>query len=361
MFKPSKNFTRGFDQWSFLRGQELDPYRSGPEPTKDEIDHWLAREIQGDSGKGVEFVRRCLRNMHGRTREEDYFNAQIMMKASHWLEENQDAEQFFLVVECFDPHEPWFVPEHYRRLYDDSEGQEHVISTYNEIDWLHPELLHRAQMNYSGLVTMCDHWFGHFLGKLKNLGLSENTIIFVLSDHGHSIGDGNYMGKRGYPSRPEVFEVILMVSHPEQMGAGQRSDLFLQHTDISAQILAFAGITPQQELHGKEFWQLATSPNGQTIRDHVTVAWGDAITVIDGEWWLNCKIDKSGPILYNLNELIPFQTNVAEAYPEVVDNLYALGTTDAGGEFPDYLLKQARGETKAPVWDPLSPTNILDI
>ena len=32
-FKPSKNFWRGFDQWTFLRGQEKDPSRSGPMPS----------------------------------------------------------------------------------------------------------------------------------------------------------------------------------------------------------------------------------------------------------------------------------------------------------------------------------------
>jgi arylsulfatase A-like enzyme len=41
MFKPSKNFWRGFDQWMFLRGQEADPARSGPWLTQEELDHWL--------------------------------------------------------------------------------------------------------------------------------------------------------------------------------------------------------------------------------------------------------------------------------------------------------------------------------
>jgi len=31
-FKPSKNFHRGFDEWTWIRGQEGDPYRSGPYP-----------------------------------------------------------------------------------------------------------------------------------------------------------------------------------------------------------------------------------------------------------------------------------------------------------------------------------------
>ena len=356
MFKPSKNFTRGFDQWTFLRGQELDPYRSGPDPTKEEIDYWLAPELQGATGNGVEFIRRCLRNMHGRLYEEDYFNARVMIEAARWLEENKDAGKFFLTVECFDPHEPWFVPEHYRRLYDDTDGREHVLSIYDDVDRFPPDLLHRAQANYSGLITMCDRWFGYLFQKLQTLRMLDDTVVIVMSDHGHSIGDGNYLGKRGYPSRAEVFEVVLMIRHPEGVGADRRSDLFLQHTDVSAQILEFAGIAPTQPLDGKPFWEAALTAEDLPDRDHITVAWGDAITVIDDHWWMNCKVDGSGPFLYDLSAESPFSTNNADENPEIVEALFAQGVADAGGEFPEYLLKQARGEVEAPKWNPLSPS-----
>ena len=46
MFKPSKNFWRGFDQWTFLRGRDPDPQRSGPEIPQEEIDRWLPKEMQ---------------------------------------------------------------------------------------------------------------------------------------------------------------------------------------------------------------------------------------------------------------------------------------------------------------------------
>jgi len=49
MFKPSKNYTRGFNQWTFLRGQETDPARSGPRLTQAELDHWLPREMQNEA------------------------------------------------------------------------------------------------------------------------------------------------------------------------------------------------------------------------------------------------------------------------------------------------------------------------
>jgi arylsulfatase A-like enzyme len=352
-FKPSKNFHRGFDQWTYLRGQEIDRYRSGPQPTSTEIDHWLSPEIQGEDGNGVEFMRRCLTNMHGRFHEEDYFNARVMSEASRWLHQNDDAEQFFLTIECFDPHEPWFVPEHYRRMYDDADEQEHVLSTYAETDSMPKGLLNRARMNYSGLVTMCDRWFGHLYQTLDSLGRLDDTVVVVASDHGHSLGERNYMGKRGYPSAPEVLEGVLMIRHPDGLGAGQRSDSFLQHTDISAQLLDFAGITPEEKLHGQPFWQAALN-SGPHHRQDVTVGWGNTITVINDNWWMNCFVDGSGPILHDLNVADPFEANVAESNQEVVQKLFAQALAEAGGEFSEYLLKQSRTEDDTPHWNPLA-------
>ncbi len=350
MFKPSKNFWRGFDQWTFLRGQEIDPYRSGPQISQEVIDYWLAPELQahwGKEEKGVDFMRQCLKNMWGREKEEDYFGPRVMSEAARWLEQNQDAESFFLVVECFDPHEPWFVPDHYRRLYADGGGQEQVLSPYLQASMLPPELLHRAQANYSGLVTMCDRWFGHLTDTLRVLGLLNNTVIIVVSDHGHSIGEGDYFGKRGYPSRPEVFDIVLLVRHPQGIGAGDQSNLLIQHTDIAAQILEFADVKPARPIDGQPFWKPAVE-GGKDQRDHVTVGWGSAMTVIDERWWMNCKVDGSGVLLHDLSTGQPFAENKAPENHQVVQRMYAQAVVDAGGEFPDYLMELAGTEADAP-------------
>jgi len=344
MFKPSKNFWRGFSQWMFLRGQETDPYRSGPLPTQDQIDHWLPKELQ-NPGR-INFIRQCLMNMHDRVREEDYFNARVMIEASRWLEQNRDADKFYLVVESFDPHEPWFVPEHYRRMYDNTEGPEQVMSGYTtNAENMKPEFLTRTRANYCGLVTMCDRWFGHLYETIRTLGLLENTAIIFTTDHGHSIGDYGYIGKRGYPSSPEVYDVPLMIRHPEGIGAGRRSDIFVQHTDVSAQILDFAGVTPKQHTDGKIFWK---NEGVKQIRDHVTVGWGAAMTVIDRNWWLNCKINGKGVFLRNLNLEKPFENNLADGNAQVVKDMFSKGIADAGGNFPDYISRLADSQADAP-------------
>ena len=88
MFKPSKNYWRGFDQWMFLRGQEKDPQRSGPRLTQKEIDYWLPKEMQNEWT--VRFIQQCIMNMHDRTKEEDYLSPRVLKESALWLEQNQD-------------------------------------------------------------------------------------------------------------------------------------------------------------------------------------------------------------------------------------------------------------------------------
>ena len=345
MFKPSKNYWRGFDQWTFLRGQETDPQRSGPRLKQAEIDFWLPKEMQNQ--QTINFIQQCIMNMHDRAREEDYFVARVMKESALWLEQNQDADKFFLVVESFDPHEPWLAPAHYRRMYLKEDGQEQVKSGYADTSEMKSELLARTRANYSGLVSMCDRWFGYFMETVRVLGLLENTLLIFTADHGHSIGDANYLGKRGYPSRPEVFDIPLIIRHPDGKGANMRSNMLVQHHDISAEILKAAGIGQPSFIQGKLFFESALN-GAETIRDHVTVAWGSTITVINERWWFNCKVNGKGALLYDLASDNPFDTNVADEYMSVAKELFELAKQDAGKELPDWLIQLAEQQADAP-------------
>ena len=45
MFKLSNNFHRGFDEWVWVRGYEINPYRNGPILNNKEVSYWLQKEI----------------------------------------------------------------------------------------------------------------------------------------------------------------------------------------------------------------------------------------------------------------------------------------------------------------------------
>jgi arylsulfatase A-like enzyme len=345
MFKPSKNFWRGFDQWTFLRGQEKDPSRSGPRLTQAEIEYWLPEEMRNE--RTVDFIQQCIMNIHDRTREEDYFAPRVLKEAALWLEQNRDADRFFLTVESFDPHEPWLVPAHYRKMYLDEEGREQVKSGYDGVSKMDGKLLDRTRANYSGAVTLCDRWFGYFMESMRVLGLLDNTMILLTADHGHSIGDQNYLGKRGYPSRPEVYDVPLMIRFPKAQYAGTTSDLFVQHHDITAAILEATHVEPKAEIDGKSFLEEVVRGKPGS-RKHVTVCWGSAVTVITERWWFNGKVDGSGMLLYDLNAPDPFAQSVAQEHSDIANRLFVQAKEDAGGNFPDWLVELATKQADAP-------------
>jgi len=207
----------------------------------------------------------------------------------------------------------------------------------------------RTRANYQGLVEMCDRWFGHLIDTLRATNVLDDALVVVTSDHGHSLWERRgYIGKRGYPSDPESYELPLFVRYPGKAHAGTSCDAWVQHHDISATLLEAAGVKPPAPIDGKSF--LAR----KAIRDHVTVGWGSAMTVINDQWWLNAKINGRGAFLHDSPRPSPEAPNLAEKHPDVVKKLFELGKADGGGSFPEYLLKQAESADDAPGCSPFA-------
>lgn len=372
-FKPSKNFHRGFHVYICVRGFADDEYRSGPIPRKDEINFWLPKEIRSEIN--IEFMKNLLINLKGMESEEDYTVAKVMRESVKWLEQNIDRENKFLLIESFSPHEPWITPRYYRDIYCDSKLRQQVLSTYEDVSEWPEDLIKITQASYSAHVTMCDWWFGYLYNSISRLGMLDNTLIIVTTDHGHSIGDNNYLGKSGYPSTPEVYDIPILLRHPSnEFERGKISNMLVQHTDILATILDILGINVDKEIdyyrwehvvansayaeaqrrklkdftmHGKSFFNKLINGD-EKFREHVTVAWGPNITVITDKWWLNCRVNGKGAFLFDLNSEDCFTKNVAGTNPDIVRELFNISVEDAGGSIPQYLITLADNEKDVP-------------
>jgi arylsulfatase A-like enzyme len=286
-------------------------------------------------------VEKYKRNSNFRRTEEDSFPAQLFREGARWLEDNMDAERFFLMIDCFDPHEPWDPPVHYRRLYDaDSDVKDLLLSPYHP--WknvMSPRELKRLQATYAGEVTLCDRWFGHFMESLKNSGRLEDTIVCVISDHGHNLGydpgDKGYMSKQGHPATRAVMDLVCMIRHPSGEGAGTDYDGLIYNFDITRTLLGRAGIRPQKPMDGQDIWSWAIG--NKPGRDHVTIGYGLTITVITDKWWYNSNAWREAELLYSWREDKDLEKNVAEKTPAVCKEMYELAKADIGGEFPAYF------------------------
>ena len=340
-FKPSKNFHRGFDQWTWVRGQEGDKYLTGPAVPEEVVARHIPEGLKAQQ-RLWDFLRRYLTNNAYRVNESDYYPARVFTEAARWVTDNHDAEQFFLVVDSFDPHEPWDPPIYYRRLYDPEEGCVDVIqSLYDRWEGvLSPRELRRLQANYAGEVTMVDRWFGHFMEALKASGRLQDTLVAVISDHGHNLGhdpgDRGLVSKQGHPMTRAVADLVMMVRHPGGEAAGTTSEVLCYNHDLTATLLGLAGEEFGHPIDGLNVWPVVRG-EAQRVRDYVTVAWGGLVTVIDDEWWYNDNLWSEGPLLYRVKEDPHLEHNLAGEHPQVCRQMLQRAIDDAGGDIPELL------------------------
>ncbi len=342
IFKPMKNYHRGFDVWRLIRGQEVDRYRTGVKIYNEEFEAHLNEHMKGEPGI-AEFFKIWKRNTSHRQDEEDYFTARVFREAGKWLFENQDAENFFMVVDSFDPHEPWDPPQYYRKLYDpDDDGCADLIqSPYHKWDEvMTPRELKRIQANYAGEVTMCDRWFGHFMENLKLQGRLDDTVVAVVSDHGHSLGydpgDKGYVSKQGYPLTRSVADTVAMIRHPKGEGAGWISGQMCQNFDLTATLLNLIGVSPPEEMEGLDLWPAALGKR-PAPREHASCVWGTVGAVVDETWWYNADLWRQGALLYNHKDDPDLTRNLAPEHPEVCQNMHERLMADAGNRLPEFL------------------------
>lgn len=357
-FKPSKNFHRGFDQWTWIRGQESDYYRSGPEPSVEELERHmpLADRVGPVGERPMEWLLRLNHmNIAQRQCEEDYFAPQVLRAAATWLEQNCDGQPLFLTVESFDPHEPWDPPVYYRKLYDPSgdEVADVILSRYGSSEALNAAELKRVRANYAGEVTMVDRWFGMFMATVERLGLAENSVIVVVSDHGHCIGERGLLSKQGHPLGPEIADLVLMVRGPGL--APRRTEAFVLSHDIAVTGLKLLGVEPSPTMTGLDFSAVLRG-DADTHRDHTTTGWGPFVMVREGKWWYNAFVGREAERLYDISKDPDLRKNVATAHPDVCRRLADQAVADAGEPIPEYLyhLKNQPGCT------PLEPELSVD-
>ncbi len=337
-FKPSKNYHRGFDEWIWIRGQEADPYRSGPAVPDQEVAQHMVGDPE-DNPALSRFLRTYLRNNAYRHTERDYYPARVFAEASRWIWDNQDAQRIFVTVDSFDPHEPWDPPVYYRRLYSQDEGAVDVIqSLYGP--WqgrLAPRELERLQANYAGEVTMVDRWFGHFIETLRTAGRLDESVVAVISDHGHNIGhepgDKGLVSKQGHPMTHAVADLVMLIRHPSGQGAGIAYNGLVYNLDLTSTLLSLVGFQPWGKLDGIDLWPKVLGGDGRA-RDYVSVGWGPLVTVITEEWWYNANIWGEGELLYAVRDDPCLERSLAGERPETCAELLSLAVADAGGSVP---------------------------
>jgi choline-sulfatase len=109
--------------------------------------------------------------------------------AIQFLRKNQN-KKFALTIAFREPQVPWNqVPE------EDLKAVEHIDPIVPEREGIDQEWLKKITRNNYASIHALDRSIGRILSELDDLGLSENTMVIYIGDHGMLIGHHGYYGR----------------------------------------------------------------------------------------------------------------------------------------------------------------------
>jgi arylsulfatase A-like enzyme len=226
-----------YTTWEFFRGQEGDAWKgvAGGAPEKG-----FKNALQRQDAINRGYLRREAEHPQTRT-----FDAGLEFMAT-----NADADRWFLQIECFDPHEPFFTYDEYRRLYPhDYDGPEFDWPPYARVTEPDAQAEH-ARYEYKALVSMCDRSLGRVLDAMDEHDLWDDTLLLVNTDHGFLLGEHGWWAKTVQPWFNELVHLPAFLWDPRSQAAGDRDGRLVQTIDIAPTLLDFFGVPSTPDMLG---------------------------------------------------------------------------------------------------------------
>ncbi|MBW3470167.1 sulfatase family protein [Arthrospiribacter ruber] len=125
----------------------------------------------------------------------------------------------------------------------------------------------RYMQDYLGTIQAVDENVGRLLDYLEANDMMENTIIVYTSDQGFYLGEHGWYDKRFIYN--ESFKTPLLVSWPDRIKAGSRSDELVQNLDFAQTFLEAAGVNAPEDMQGESLIPLLTGNDEKWDRDAV--------------------------------------------------------------------------------------------
>ncbi|MBA7678679.1 hypothetical protein ES703_86957 [subsurface metagenome] len=185
---------------------------------------------------------------------------------------------------------------------------------------------------YADVIRELDWSVGQILGKLKQLGLDDNTFVLFTSDNGPWYG-GSTGGLRGMKSRTWEggLRVPFIARWPGKIPAGLVNNSPAGTIDVFPTILKAAGVDVPKDrvIDGKDIWPLLTRPGAKSPHDALFAMQGsNLMTVRSGKWRLHVRspggvpnrgedwVDPRGPD--GVTIIAPYEQAQPSAYPGVI-------------------------------------------
>jgi len=273
-----------YNTYDFIRGQESDPWIAMVKPPMEKF-----REKYHSKQFGAERAPMRVQGMINETilkTKKDFPLHKCFDAALNFLELNWNEQNWFLQLECFDPHEPFSAPTEFRSNCDSSYiGPEYTWPQYRETTDDTEAEIQEVRANYAALVRFCDEQLGRIIDFLDKKNMWEETTIILTTDHGFMLGEQEWWGKLRMPFFNEIANIPLLIHDPNDRASwGRRENSLTQTTDLSATILDIYDLSPCEYSTGTSILKLIRGEKS-SIRDIALYGvFGGALNVTDGRY-----------------------------------------------------------------------------
>lgn len=263
-------------------------------------------------------------------REGEYLTDYLSRKAIEFIRDHKE-EPFYLNLSYYTPHSPFQAPKKLVEKYKQKEP---------EGGHFHP--------TYAAMIEILDTNVGKIMTALDEYGIAENTVVIFYSDNGGRGGygflgreDANYTDNSPLKGGKGTYyeggiRVPLIIRWPSQITPGTTSKEPVISIDFYPTYLDIAGVkkpknytldgksiaplfaNPDHSLNRKSlFWHYPGYPNNPWRTTPVSA-------VRSGHWKLLKFYETNDLKLYNLQEDIGEENNLADSNPQKRDELKKL-------------------------------------
>ena len=222
-----------------------------------------AREL--DDRAAQEAVGRALQEEHPELFDIGRPTApEVVDRGLEWLRAevaDGDDQRLFLFLHLFDVHDPYTPPAPYDELFDpDYEGPIDGRDITGEESLVHKDMAPRDLEHllalYDGGISWIDSEVGRVLDVLDELGISEETLVIITSDHGEEFFEHERKTHRKQLYRESV-HVPLLMRWPARLPEGARITGPTGIVDVAPTVLRAVGLPSPPASPGVDLVRLA--------------------------------------------------------------------------------------------------------
>ncbi len=290
-----------YASYEFSRGQEGDPWKGVVKDPEKLLKHPYMSKCPKPLYRDAKLrlARQDVINRDTMKNEDRMSQMVTFRRGLEFIETNHEEDNWFLQIETFDPHEPFFSSQRFHDMYPENEyrGPDTDWPPYGKADQS-DDVQQHLRNRYASLVSMCDENLGKVLDMMDRYNMWKDTMLIVNTDHGYLLGEHGWWAKSVMPDYVELTNIPFFVWDPRCGIKDVHRHALVQTIDIAPTILEFFGQEIPKDMEGHALKDVIVSD--EEVRSAALFGYfGTQINVTDGRYvYMRCPASRENQPLH---------------------------------------------------------------